>query len=160
MLELDKLPITVVIAVKNESVNLNRCLSVLSPAERVVVVDSKSIDGTQEIAEDYGADVIQFEYHGGYPKKRQWALENVDINTPWVFMLDADEVVPEELWREIANVLKSQSGISAYLIVKGFHFLGKKFRHGGFSFPAVLLFKYGSGRFERIFEDEPTGMDM
>ena len=159
-MKLDKLPITVIIAVKNESVNLNRCLTALSPAKRVVVIDSKSIDGTQEIAADSGADVVQFEYHGGYPKKRQWALENVDINTPWVFMIDADEVIPDELWCEIADALRSKSDASAYLITKGFHFLGKKFKHGGFSFPAVLLFKYGCGRVERIFEDESTGMDM
>ena len=154
------LPITVVIAVRNEAANIQRCLSSLSTMERVIVVDSASTDETGEIAKRSGAEVLQFEYHGGYPKKRQWALDNADITTPWVLLLDADEVVPAELLTEIELAISSESACNGYLINKGFHFLGQKFRHGGFSHCAVLLFKTGCARFEHIFDDNPGGMDM
>lgn len=155
-----KLPITVLIAAKNEEVNLPRCLGAPGPAARVIVLDSHSTDATAEIALARGADVVQFDYRGGYPKKRQWALEHVPIDTPWVLLLDADEVVPDALWREIAAVIERPDALDAYLITKGFHFLGRRFRHGGFSHAAVLLFRTGTARFERLFDDAPDSLDM
>jgi hypothetical protein len=46
------------------------------------------------------------------------------------------------------------------MIKKGFHFLGRKLRFGGFSFPAVLLFRTGKARFEKLVEDVRAGLDM
>lgn len=155
-----KLPITVLLAAKNEAVNLPRCLGALGPAERVVVLDSRSTDATAEIALSQGAEVVQFDYRGGYPKKRQWGLDHLTITTPWVLLLDADEVVPDALWREIAAVIQATDACDAYLITKGFHFLGRRFRHGGFSHAAVLLFRAGTAHFERLFDDAPDSLDM
>ena len=156
----DKLPITVLVAVKNEALNLPRCLSSLKDVERVMVLDSHSTDDTADIAISHGAEVIQFDYRGGYPKKRQWALENVPINTEWVLLLDADEVVPDPLWDEIARAIHDPESKDAYLITKGFHFLGRRMCYGGFSHSAVLLFKTGKARFERLFDDERDSLDM
>jgi glycosyltransferase involved in cell wall biosynthesis len=153
------LPITVLIAAKNEEANLDKCLDALAPAERVIVVDSHSTDDTGQIAERHGADLVQFDYTGGYPKKRQWALQTIEIETPWTFLLDADEVVPEALWSEISNAIDSSSN-DAYLITKGFHFMGKRFRYGGFSHQAVLLFRTGSAAFEELIDDPATSLDM
>ena len=94
-------PVTVLIAAKNEAVNLAKCLAALRDFARVVVLDSHSTDGTIAIAAAHGAEVVQFDYRGGYPKKRQWALDALAIDTPWVLLLDADEVVPAELMAEI-----------------------------------------------------------
>ena len=155
-----KLPITILIAAKNEERNIGRCLAALSRAERVVLLDSHSQDATARISRECGAEVVQFDYQGGYPKKRQWALFNLDIQTPWVMLLDADEVVPEGLWQEIESALKNPAGPDAYFITKGFHFLGKRFRFGGFSFAAVLLFRKGTARFEHLLNEPAQAMDM
>lgn len=155
-----KLPITVLLAAKNEAVNLPRCLAALKPVTRTIVLDSHSTDATADIAISHGAEVVQFDYRGGYPKKRQWALDRLAIATPWVLLLDADEVVPEALWQEIASIVRQLDARDAYLITKGFHFLGRRFQYGGFSHSAVLLFKTGKARFERLFDDEPGGLDM
>jgi glycosyltransferase involved in cell wall biosynthesis len=155
-----KLPITVLLAAKNEAVNLPRCLAALKPGARTILLDSHSTDATADIALSHGAEVVQFDYRGGYPIKRQWALDRLAIATPWVLLLDADEVVPEALWQEIASVVRQLDARDAYLITKGFHFLGRRFQYGGFSHSAVLLFKTGKARFERLFDDEPGGLDM
>ncbi len=155
-----RLPVTVLLAAKNEALNLPRCLAALRPAARVVVLDSHSVDATTVIAEAHGAEVVQFDYRGGYPKKRQWALDNLKIDTPWVLLLDADEVVPSSLWTEIAESMAGRPPADAFMITKGFHFLGRPMRYGGFSHAAVLLFKTGKARFERIFDDDLGGMDM
>lgn len=157
---INKLSLTVLLAAKNEAVNLPRCLAALGPAERVVVLDSHSTDATVEIAQGYGAEVVQFDYHGGYPKKRQWAIDHLQIATPWVFFLDADEVVPDALWDEIRAVVNQPDACDAYLIRKGFHFLGRRIRHGGFSHSAVLLLRTGKGRFEHLFDDTADSLDM
>ena len=156
----DKLPITVLIAAKNEEKNIGRCLSSLSPAARVILIDSQSKDRTESLARERGGEVAQFYYRGGYPKKRQWALDSIPIHTPLVFLLDADEVVPDALWAEIKEVLQQSEGPDAWLITKGFHFMGRRFRHGGFSHQAVLLFRRGKGRFEEIIAEDPSGLDM
>jgi glycosyltransferase involved in cell wall biosynthesis len=155
-----KLPITVLLAVKNEAVNLPRCLGALGLAMRVIVLDSYSTDGSAEIALAHGAELVQFDYRGGYPKKRQWALDHLTFDTPWVLLLDADEVVPDALWLEIAKSIVHPDGKDAYLIKKGFHFLGRRFRYGGFSHAAVLLFRHGAARFEQLFEDTSDSLDM
>ncbi|MFH5806703.1 glycosyltransferase family 2 protein [Alienimonas sp. DA493] len=164
----DTLPVTVLIAVRNEAANLPKCLAALGPAAAVVVADSGSADGTVEIAREAGAEVVQFRHAGGYPKKRQWVLDTFDFATPWVLLLDADEVVPPALWAEIAAALRDDAddpdspigGPSAYLIRKGFHFLGRRFRFGGFSFDAMLLVRPGHVRFERLAEVPGDTLDM
>lgn len=142
--------------------NLPRCLAALGPANRVVVLDSHSTDATAEIAQAQSAEVVQFDYRGGYPKKRQWALDQLQIETPWIFFLDADEVVPDALWAEIATVVQQPEpdACDAYLIRKGFHFLGRRMRYGGFSHSAVLLLRTGKGRFEHLFDDTADSLDM
>jgi glycosyltransferase involved in cell wall biosynthesis len=153
-------PVTVLVAVKNEEENLSRCLTGLTRAERVVVVDSHSTDQTAQIARDAGVEVVQFDYRGDYPKKRQWALDTLDIRTEWVLLLDADEFVPQELWNEIATALRAQTKYCGYFILKGFHFLGRRFKFGGFSFAAVLLVRKGKARFEEILKEVGDGLDM
>jgi hypothetical protein len=107
-----------------------------------------------------GAEVIQFDYKGGYPKKRQWALTTLTLATEWVLLLDADEVVPPELWSEIRAAIEASQSADAYLITKGFHFLGKRFRFGGFSHSAVLLFRNGKAKFEELRDDPANAQDM
>ena len=154
------LSITVVIAVKNEAINLPRCLESLALAERVVLVDSGSTDNTAGVAKKYGAEVLQFNFQGGYPKKRQWALDTLQITSQWTLLLDADEVIPPSLWEEIGQSISRYPVKEGFFITKGFHFLGRKMRYGGFSHSAILLFRTGKARFEKIFSDSADGLDM
>ncbi|MCG6533685.1 MAG: glycosyltransferase family 2 protein, partial [Syntrophales bacterium LBB04] len=74
--------------------------------------------------------------------------------------LDADEAVPPELWQEITCAIAEPEAADAYLITKGFHFLGRRFRFGGFSHKAALLFRKGKAHFEHLVEDTAEGLDM
>jgi hypothetical protein len=42
-----------------------------------VVIDSASTDGTADIACQAGARVVQFAWKGEFPRKKNWALENL-----------------------------------------------------------------------------------
>ena len=155
-----KLPITAIIATRNEEANIDYCLQSLYPVERVIVVDSNSQDATRKIARERGAETVEFKYQGGYPKKRQWVMETMDINTQWIFLVDADEIIPDELWQEISCEIQKPKNADAYLINKRFCFMGRCFRFGGFSHSAVLLFKKGSVEFECMTKGPKDIMDM
>jgi glycosyltransferase involved in cell wall biosynthesis len=154
------LPVAVLVAAKNEEVNLPKCLASLVPAQQVIVLDSQSTDGTAEISESFQAELVQFSYAGGYPKKRQWAIDSLAITTEWILLIDADEEVPAELWEEIASVTGEANPADAYLVTKQFHFMGRQFRFGGFSHAAILLFRPGVAEFEELDYAIETGLDM
>lgn len=155
-----KLDVTVLIAARNEAVNLPQSLASLAPARRVVVVDSHSRDATAEIAAAQGAEVVQFQWNGQYPRKRQWALDHVPLDTAWIILLDADESIPPPLWDEIRGILAAPAARPAYLVRKQFHFMGRRLRFGGFSHSAVFLFRRGAARFENLLPDVGEGLDM
>ena len=76
-------PLSVVVPIKNEAANLARCLASINWANEVFVVDSQSTDGSQQIARDYGAEVVQFEFNGSWPKSlRRSALDGAGTVAP------------------------------------------------------------------------------
>src|SRR6185437_16180280 len=100
-----KVPVSVLIPIRNETENLPRCLASVAWADEIFVVDSHSTDGSQQIAERHGANVVQFDFNGTWPKKKNWALENLPLKNEWVFILDADEVLPPEAQAEFAQAI-------------------------------------------------------
>ena len=99
-----------IVPVKNEAENLRRCLPALAWADEIFVVDSQSSDQTEEVAAACGATVVQFHFNGRYPKKKNWALENLPFRNEWVLIVDADEVVVPELAAEIARRIARRRG--------------------------------------------------
>jgi glycosyltransferase involved in cell wall biosynthesis len=140
-----------------EAKNLSRCLEHLRWADEVVVVDSNSTDGTQEIAERYGARVLQFTWNGQWPKKRNWVLRHADLKHAWVLIVDADEVIVPELAREIADAVKTDR-YNGYYINRRFIFLGKWLRHCGY-YPSwnLRLLRRGHAQYEKLTDVGDTG---
>jgi glycosyltransferase involved in cell wall biosynthesis len=151
------LPVTVIIPVRNEARNLPRCLAALRDVGEIYVVDSQSTDETCSIAESSGAKVVQFHYQGGWPKKRQWAMDSLPIAFDWILLLDADEVLTAELAAEIRGAIKNPV-VAAYRICLQMYFLGKLLRHGDASFWKVSLFRKGKARFECRLKDQDSSM--
>lgn len=145
-------PVSVVIPVKNEAANLRRCLAALTWAAEVFVVDSQSGDGTQRIAAELGATVVQFHFNGSYPKKKNWALENLPFQHDWVLIVDADEIVSPALAREIEERI-AEDDADGYYINSNYFFLGRPIRHCGYSECWNLrLFKHQLGRYEKMID--------
>src|SRR6202140_212828 len=95
------LPVSVIIPVRNEARNLPRCLESLRGAGEIYVIDSGSTDETADIARSFDAKIVLFHYHGGWPKKRQWAMDTLPLAYDWILLLDADEVLSPESAEEI-----------------------------------------------------------
>ncbi len=119
--------VSVIVPVKNEAENLRRCLPALAWADEVFVVDSQSTDETARVAAEHGASVVQFHFNGTYPKKKNWALDNLPFRNEWVLIVDADEVVVPELAEEIARRTAADEADGFYLNMKYF-FLGRRIK--------------------------------
>jgi glycosyltransferase involved in cell wall biosynthesis len=154
------LPVTAIVAARNEARNLPRCLESLRDVGEVYVIDSQSPDATAQIAESFGAHVVQFHYQGGWPKKRQWAMESLPLAHDWVFLVDADEALTQELAQEIYEAIQNPD-YDGYYIALRMYFLGRELRHSGASFEKLSLFRRGKGRYEcRLREQDASMADM
>ena len=154
---LPALPVSVIIPARNEAHNLPRCLESLKDAGEVYLIDSGSSDDTVRIAESYGAKVVQFHYRGGWPKKRQWAMDTLPLAYDWILLLDADEVLTAALAAEIRSAIQDPS-YNGYQIALEMHFLGRQLRHSGASFWKLSLFRKGLGRYECRLQDQNASM--
>src|SRR6266436_1453677 len=141
------LPVTAIVAARNEARNLPRCLESLRDMGEVFVVDSQSLDATVQIAESYGAHVVQFHYQGGWPKKRQWAMDTLPLAYDWILLLDADEVLTSELATEIRRAIQNPA-VDGYSVLLRIWFLGRVLRHGDVGLWKLSLFRRGKGRYE------------
>ena len=153
----DSIAVTVVIPTRNEARHLARCLGAIRRFSEVYVVDSQSTDSTVEVARALGAKVVQFHYHGGWPKKRQWALDSLPFENDWVLLLDADEVLTPELADEIVEAIRDPNLIG-YRVFLRINFLGRELRFGGNGFWKLSLFRRGKGHFECRLRDQDHSM--
>lgn len=145
--------LTAIILTKNEELNIKACIdSIKSIAKRIVVVDSYSTDKTIEIAKELGADVFQHPFED-YAAQFNWAIDNVNIDTKWVYRIDADEVVTPELAEEInkkTEIYADNDEINGMVMKFKIFFMGKFLKHGGvYPFYNLTIFKFGKGRYEQ-----------
>jgi glycosyltransferase involved in cell wall biosynthesis len=152
------LPVTVVIPVKNEENNLAVCLAKIRRFEEILVVDSGSNDQTRKVAENAGAKILDFNWQGGFPKKRNWVLLNYPFKTPWVLFLDADEHITEVFCGELWNKLEQDNYVGFWLNYRNY-FCGKMLRYG-VPQKKLALFRVGWGLYERIDDLRWTHLDM
>jgi glycosyltransferase involved in cell wall biosynthesis len=158
--QLNRLDLTIAIPVKNEEINLPRCLDAIGKdfATNIVILDSGSTDQTRQIANRFGVEIIDFVWNGKFPKKRNWYLRNHDINTKWVLFLDADEYLTEEFKLELRSTL-AESNHQGYWLSYKVYFLGKELK-GGYPLRKLALFQVNSGEYEQIDEEHWSKLDM
>lgn len=149
--------ITVIVLTKNEENNIEKCISSAKQiAQRILIVDCGSTDRTVSLAQKNGAEVFYHEWTG-HANQFNWALDNCNIQTKWIFRLDADERISPNLAEEIERKLSSTSakGVDGYEMRWRVYFMNKWIKHGGTHKPYFLrLFRYGRGRVENKLMDE------
>lgn len=154
---MDKLDITVIILTKDERIHISRAIrNVLPVSRRVVVVDSFSTDGTQEIARSEGAEVVEMPWPGNQAEQFNRALDTLEISTEWILRLDADEWLEDKLVQELYEKLPVlPDNVSAGVIPLGRCFLGRRLKHGIVNGVRIArLFRRGKVRYEHRLMDE------
>lgn len=127
--------LSVVIITKNEERNIARCLdSVKEIADEMIVVDSFSTDRTREICESQGASFFLYEWKG-YSETKNYA--NSLAHHDWIFSIDADEAISEELKISILDAKKSATAAN-FRICRITNYCGRWIHHSGW-YPDVKV---------------------
>ncbi|HJN38908.1 MAG TPA: glycosyltransferase family 2 protein [Chloroflexota bacterium] len=119
--------IAAVVLTHNEAARIDACLAMLRWADRMVVLDSASEDGTAEAARAAGAEVINRAF-GDFAEQRNHALAVVE--TDWILFVDADEQISPELAAEIRQRAGREEYV-AYAIPRRNRILGGWLRATG-----------------------------
>ncbi|HUQ19584.1 MAG TPA: glycosyltransferase family 2 protein, partial [Gemmatimonadaceae bacterium] len=130
MSDIGSVPVTVVIAAKNEAANIEACVASVRWAREIIVVENDSSDDTIGLAQNAGATVMSnpFTTIGA---QRNAAIERAASD--WVLVVDADERGSPTLGEEIARIISSPGGHDAFRIPRRNFFLGREVKHGGWA---------------------------
>jgi len=136
----NKVPLSFLMLTLDEEQNLERSLSSLAGwADEVVIVDSFSKDRTLEVAQKYGARVVQHKFEG-HARQWLWGMRNIEFRHEWLFMHDPDHRVLPELKEELAEVFHRgiPGDVNGLFVKRRNVFQGKWIRHGGY-YPIYML---------------------
>jgi glycosyltransferase involved in cell wall biosynthesis len=143
--------ISVAVIAMNEADRIQQLINSVQFADELIVVDSGSTDGTDEICRQSGVTVVIQPWQG-YARQKQIAMDRA--KNSWILNLDADEVVSEALAVEIKEaVRRAKPDQVAFRMPRLSRYLGRWIRHGGW-FPdrKVRLVRKGAARW--------TGKDL
>jgi glycosyltransferase involved in cell wall biosynthesis len=153
--------ISVLILTRNERQNLPRALASVAWSDDVHVFDSFSTDGTQQIARDFGAQVTERAFEN-WAAHQNWGVQNIPFRYPWVFYLDADEVVTAELQAGLLAVVQAPDDCVAFRVQRRDFYEGTWLRHVQASAFYLRLFRPEKMSYERLVNpvsipDGPVG---
>lgn len=118
-------------------------------ADEVIVADSHSTDGTDRIATDLGARVVQIPFEG-FGHLRNRVIETCTHN--WIFSLDADERCTPEVRDEVLALLSGTPAYDAYLVPRRNYFMGRWIKHSGWypNYRQPQLFRKGTMKYMEL----------
>lgn len=150
------LNITTIILTYNEEKHIERCITNAKKfSNEIFLVDSFSSDKTKEIAESLGAKVYQNKWENNHSKQFNWGLNNLPITNEWVFRLDADEYLSDELINEINNKVNNiPAAISGVIFERKMYFLNTLITKGMPKMNILRMFRYGKAVCEDRWMDE------
>lgn len=120
--------LTVAIITYNEEKNIGRCISsVQAIADEILVVDSNSLDKTEEICNAFGVRFVKNPFVG-HIEQKNYALEHSSHD--YVLSLDADEALSDELLEEIKKI-KMNFEMDGYRFNRLTNYNGHWVRHCG-----------------------------
>lgn len=112
----------------NEEQKIGQALESVQWADEVLVIDSNSTDNTKQIAEQFGARIVQVPF-AGFGALRNAAIDCCSYR--WIFSLDADERCTPQVREEINATINDAAARSAYFIRRRNYFMGRWIKYSG-----------------------------
>lgn len=141
--------LSAIVIAKDEEKNIERCLSSMVNVidDVLLIIDSSTTDKTYELAKKYhfvNCEIIEWK---GFAKTKTYAVSKTKYD--WVFWIDADEEITDELKKELIEFKKSSPSFDCYDVARRAYFLGKWIKHSGW-YP---------GRIKRLFNKQKVSFD-
>lgn len=135
--------ISVYIIAYNEAEKVAQTIESVRWVDEVVVVDSNSTDGTQDIATNLGARVVQVVFEG-FGDLRNQAI--AACSHDWIFSVDADERCTPEVAAEVRAIVNDPASLDVWRVPRRNYFMGRWIRHSGWypNFRQPQLFRKGA----------------
>lgn len=149
--------VSVVISAFNEEAKIKQCLDALDWADETIFVDNSSTDATPRIAKKYTRHVYLRPNNLMLNINKNFGFEKA--TSDWVLSVDADEVIPPELAREIRGAIENDQYFGYWIPRKNIIF-GKWIQHGlWWPDKQLRLFKKGHGKFPEKYIHEYIAVD-
>ncbi|MEP7148257.1 MAG: glycosyltransferase family 2 protein [Acidobacteriota bacterium] len=150
--------ISAVIITYNEEKNIEDAIRSVSWADEIIVVDSESTDRTRELAESLGARVLLNPWPG-FSAQKQFAVDEAAHD--WIFSLDADERVTDDLREEIRGLADKERHGDGFRVPRLSYYMGRAIKHGGW-YPdlQLRLFDRRRGKWNGAVVHESVQMDQ
>ena len=148
--------IAAIILTYNEEKHISRCInSVKDVCNEIWVIDSFSTDKTCEIATKLGAKVRQHAFEN-QALQFNWAIENCDFSSGWLWRIDADEYLENIYTIDIKEKIRQLPiSVNGIYINRKIVFMGKALLHGGwYPAPQIKIIRKGYGCCENKCMDE------
>ncbi len=137
--------ISVTILTKNSEKHLRECLHALRSFDEILVLDNGSTDNSLQIAKSFpNVKVIEHEFIGFGPLKRLAARE---ASNDWIFSIDSDEIMTEELADEIRHIELEKDTV--YSVKRDNYYHHEK----------ITCCGWANDRVNRLFNRQKTGFD-
>lgn len=143
----------------NEEPNIKAACESVAWADQILVVDSQSTDRTREIAEACGARVIVNPWPG-FGAQKQFAVDQAQHD--WIFSLDADERVSNDLRKTIESLKqRPETEIADGFLVPRRTFYQQRWIRGGGWYPdrQLRLFNRTKGSWKQRHIHESVAMN-
>ncbi len=135
-----------VVLVKNHEQHIRPCLETLRWVDEVVLVNDESSDQTLTIAKSFpNVRVVNRALDGDWSAQMNFGI--TQAKGEWIFQLDVDERVPQDLAEELQTLMRDETTAAVELLILG-TFLGK-LRGGNVGDAHVVrLVRRGCGLFD------------
>lgn len=144
--------ISALVHTRNEREWLTGCLESLRWADEIVVADMASMDGTREVAAEFGARVVEMPLEPIVERVRNRAA--AECRGDWLMVVDADERVSAGLAAKVRELVKGD--VAAYSIPRKNYFLGVWLEHGNWPDPQIRLARRGKIKWSELVHEHPT----
>lgn len=134
-ININKEKVTAIIPTFNEEKNIADAIDQVQWADEIIVIDSFSTDKTVEIAKKLNVKVLQRTFDN-FSSQKNYAIDQA--SNDWIFVLDADERLTDDLKLEIEDKLYNVKDEKAFWIPRKNYFLGKKVRFSGWQNDKVI----------------------
>ena len=122
--------ISAIVLTKNEESNIKKCLDGILWCDEILVLDDFSQDKTVEISKKTGAKVFSRELNRNFSSQRNFGLSKAKCD--WILFVDADEIVSDNLKKEILNKISKNNDIGGFYLKRRDFIFGTEIKHGEF----------------------------